>query len=266
MDIVGLVPVGGLANRLQPIPGSKALLPIGYREMEDQSLRPKPVSMYLLEKYRQAGATKCFFILRKGKWDIPAYYGAGADKDIGMDLAYLIIEIPFGTPYSLDQAFPFTKHDLVLLGFPDIMIGPDNLYEKLLQKLTATQADVVVGLYRVHSEAQARGTDMVETDPTGKITNIFIKPDATQLTHAWVNAVWTPNFTAFMHEYLQEDLEKRKKDPEIPEIYVGHMMQAAVEAGLTVQALRFDNETFQDIGTPEGWAKAYEEYSIRNKI
>ncbi len=263
MNIVGLVPVGGLANRLQPIPGSKALLPVGYRKMPDGSLRPKPVSMYLLEKYRKAGATQSFLILRKGKWDIPAYYGTGSDPDIDMDLAYLIIEIPYGTPYSLDQAYPFVKNDVVLLGFPDIMIGPEDLYGQLLETLEETQADLVVGLYKVESETQARGTDMVETDHEGRITHIFIKPETTSLTHAWVNAAWTPAFTAFMHEYLQKDIRNRNDNPDLPEIYVGHVVQAAVEAGLKVQTRRFDGFDFLDIGTPDGWTKAYKEHSMQ---
>jgi len=263
MDIVGLVPVGGLANRLQPIPGSKALLPIGYRKMPDGSLRPKPVSMYLLEKYRKAGASKSFFILRKEKWDIPAYYGTGSDPDIDMDLAYLIIEIPYGTPYSLDQAYPFVKNDLVLLGFPDIMIGPDDLYSQLVEKLQDSSADAVVGLYSVKDETQARGTDMVEIDSKGLVTNIYIKPQSTQLAYAWVNAAWKPTFTEFMHNYLQEDLSKRNAGSEMPEIYVGHVVQAAVQAGLKVQTIHFGGYSFQDIGTPEGWAKAYEQFSTR---
>jgi len=261
MDIVGLVPVGGQANRLQPIPGSKALLPVGYRNMPDGSVRPKPVSLYLLDKYKLAGASRTYFILRKGKWDIPEYYGCGSAVDINMHLAYLIIEIPYGTPYSLDQAYPFIKNDIVLLGFPDIMIGPDTLYKELLAEMDRSGADIVVGLYEVQSQQQARGTDMVDWDIDGKIRHIHIKPKSTTLRHAWVNAVWKPRFSEFMHEHLAEDFLLRQHDPQMKEIYVGRIVQAAVEAGLHVQAYLFPQHTFLDIGTPEGWAYAYKNYS-----
>ena len=83
---------------------------------------PKVVSHYLLDKYKAAGIKKVYFILRKGKWDIPQYYGDGSVID--MDIAYLLMNHPYGHPFTLDQAFPFTRNNLVAFGFPDILDIP----------------------------------------------------------------------------------------------------------------------------------------------
>ena len=99
-EVVGLIPAGGKAARIAPLPCSKELYPIGLRPADDgHGSRPKVVSHYLLEKMRFAGITKAYIVLRPGKWDIPAYFGDGALLNI--DLAYLMLGAPFGV-YSLD--------------------------------------------------------------------------------------------------------------------------------------------------------------------
>ena len=70
MDIVGLMPAGGQAMRIAPLPCSKELYPIGFRLIaEDGSLRPKVACHYLLEKMQLAGINKVYIILRDGIWD-----------------------------------------------------------------------------------------------------------------------------------------------------------------------------------------------------
>ena len=100
MDIVGLMPAGGQAMRIAPLPCSKELYPIGFRLIaEDGSLRPKVACHYLLEKMQLAGINKVYIILRDGKWDIPAYLGDGTMLD--MHLSYLMMRLPFGVPYTI---------------------------------------------------------------------------------------------------------------------------------------------------------------------
>jgi glucose-1-phosphate thymidylyltransferase len=47
-------------------------------------------------------------ILREGKWDIPAYFNDGTAL-LDMHLAYLMMRQPFGSPFTLDQAYPFAR-------------------------------------------------------------------------------------------------------------------------------------------------------------
>ena len=86
-EVIGLIPCGGFASRIAPLPCSKEILPVGLLKTADGLLRPKVVSHYLLEKLQQGGVRKAFFILRKGKWDIPEYYGDGSS--VGMDIGLL---------------------------------------------------------------------------------------------------------------------------------------------------------------------------------
>ena len=54
-EVIGLLPAGGQAKRIAPLPFSKELYPIGFRRLdEDDNLRTKVVSHYLLEKMRLA--------------------------------------------------------------------------------------------------------------------------------------------------------------------------------------------------------------------
>lgn len=70
-------------------------------------MRPKAVSQYLLEKMRQAEVKKAYFILCEGKRDIPQCFGGEAAFDL--DLGYLMMWLPFGLPYALDQAYSFVS-------------------------------------------------------------------------------------------------------------------------------------------------------------
>ena len=98
-ELIGLIPAGGQATRIAPLPCSKEIFPVGFRKInEEEEVRPKAVCHYLLEKMRLAGVTKSFIILREGKWDIPTYLGDGTLLD--MHLAYLMMGLPYGAPYT----------------------------------------------------------------------------------------------------------------------------------------------------------------------
>jgi len=255
-EVIGLLPAGGQATRIAPLPCSKELYPVGFRRVdEDHSLRPKVVCHYLLEQMRLAGINKAYVVLREGKWDIPTYLGDGTM--LGMHLAYLMMRLPFGAPYTLDQAFPFVQDALVALGFPDIMFQPDDAFVQLLAQQAATKADVVLGLFPTD---QPHAADMVEWDDSGQVRRIVIKPAQTDLRYAWIIAVWTPAFTHFMHAYLVA-IQKGAQDkasngkPKPRELFVGHVIQAAIEAGLRVEKLLFPDGSYRDIGTPDNLVK-----------
>ena len=197
-DVIGLIPCGGLATRIAPLPCSKELFPIGLHRTANGSSRPKVVSHYLLDQMQKGGVRRAFFILRNGKWDIPQYYGNGAM--VGMDLGYLMMGKPFQDPYTLDAAYPFVRGARVALGFPDILFEPRDAFTRALHRLANTRADLVLGLCRVRDKSIS---DMVAVHRTGAVRGLVIKPKTTRLKLGWVFAVWTSKFTEFMHEYLQ---------------------------------------------------------------
>ncbi len=264
-NIIGLIPAGGRATRIAPLPCSKELYPIGFRQVDEgNSFRPKVVSHYLLEKMRLAGIKNAYIILRAGKWDIPAYFGDG--KMVDMHLAYLIMDLPFGVPYTLDQAYPFVKDAIIVLGFPDVIFQPGEAYIQLLAKQVETNADIVLGLFPAY---QPNNTDMVEFDSNGRICFIHIKPDNSQLEYAWNIAVWAPSFTHFMHEYIlsrHNILNDRRVDTNLEEkkeLHVSEVIQAAIENDMHIDTVLFKDGNFLDIGTPEDMVKTVK---ILNRI
>lgn len=248
-EVIGLIPAGGQATRISPLPASKELYPIGFRHLESGQVRPKVVAHYLLDNLRLAGITKTYFVLRPGKWDIPAYFGGGAMCE--MSLGYLVAQLPYGVPYTLDQAYPFVKHAIVAFGFPDILFQPQDKFVHLLARQAATGADVVIGAVPF---ADSRKGGMIDFDAAGRVHHLVEKPPESELRHSWCSAVWTPAFTEFMHQFLADVEEKRQIAPDDPvfqrEIPLGDVIQAAIHSGLHVEAEVFPHGQFLDIGTP----------------
>ncbi len=89
---------------------------------------------------------------------------------------------------------------------------------------------------------------------------IVIKPISTKLRYSWIIAVWTPVFTQFMHEYLRQYLFDKKeiKDRKkiVKEIFVGDVVQAAIDNNIIAETVSFENGSFLDIGTPNDLLKA----------
>jgi glucose-1-phosphate thymidylyltransferase len=243
-NVIGLLPAGGQATRLSPLPLSKELYPLGFRTSADGRTVPKVVSHYLLEKMQRAGIAKAFFILRLGKWDIPAYYGDGAL--VQMRLGYLTVHVPYGVPYTLDQAYPFLQGATVAIGFPDILFQPENAYAALLERLARGGADVVLGLFPTKNFRKA---GMVQFDEIGRVQQIVEKPQQTDLTYMWAIAVWSPRFTEFLHEFVSGPIP----ETEVP---IGDVIQAGINAGLRVEAETFPDGSYLDVGTPDDLARA----------
>ena len=260
-SIIGLIPAAGKASRIQPLPCSKELLPIGFQSVGSaqgvMALRPKAVSQYLMESMHHAGVRKAYVVLNRQKWDIPAYYGPGALT--GIDLAYVITDYPYGAPFSLKQAFPFVSDATILFGFPDIRLTPVDAFTRLLKRKFETGADLVLGLFRAQDPSKM---DMVRLDDYGNIVAVDIKPTITTLTYTWIIAAWSPVFTAFMQAYLDEvepglKLERQKTPTDHQtEYYMGHVIQAALDSDLKIEHVIFEKGTYVDIGTPESLVSA----------
>src|SRR6185295_12017873 len=110
MTLVGLIPAAGRAERLGPLPCSKELLPIGFRETP-RGPAPKVAGHYLLERFRAGGVRRIFMVLHESKWDVPRYFGAGEIADV--TLAYFFIPGSRSVPETLDRAYPFIQDSIV---------------------------------------------------------------------------------------------------------------------------------------------------------
>lgn len=246
-EFIGIVPAAGQAVRIAPVPCSKEIYPIGFgATASDGIARPKVAGEYLLEKFSNADVTRALIILRKGKWDIPQYFGDGSK--MGMDLAYLIMGNPGGVPFTVDQAFSFVENKIVVFGFPDILFSEQGAFNSLIQCQSNSDADIVLGLFPCGAILHA---DRVDVQEDGWVRQVFTRSSSTHLRNTWGIAVWTSRFTNFLHGFLVPP----KAHPEA-ELSLSGVIQAGLEHGLKIQSVIVSHKPFLDIGTLEGLAQA----------
>lgn len=252
-ELVGLIPAAGLAKRISPLPGSKELFPIGFRELEVDGhicLRPKVISQYLLDNMFGAGVDKLWIVLGKGKWDIMDYYGDGSG--FGGHIAYLSIDQSWGMPYTLDQAYSWVKKSTVLFGMPDTIFTPSDTFAQLLARHQETRADVTLGIF---STEKPYKLSPVTLTASGQVLDIVDKPTQTDVMNTWGCACWEPSFTELMHTYLSA------KIPSQQETTLTDVFQAAMTAGLSVQGVHFTDGEYIDVGTPDDLVQAVHRFS-----
>ncbi len=257
-ELVGIVPAAGSAKRISPLPCSKEIFPVGFYKNENIfGSRPKAAAQHLLEKMQMAGAQKAFIVIRKGKWDIPAYF---TNCDFKLPpLAFISISSTSSVPFTIDQAFPFINNAVILFGFPDILSVPDDCFRRLLCAQNVSNADIVLGLYEADKPQKM---DMVELDSDKRVRSIHVKPNETALSYTWIIAVWVPRFTFFMHQFLTEWApagEKRlphSSNSSPKELYMGDVIQAAIDNNLSVGKVIFQDGKYIDIGTPDDLEEA----------
>ncbi len=252
-EIIGLIPAAGQAMRISPLPGSKEIFPIGFREMMvngNQELRPKVVSQYLLDNMFNAGASKIWMVLRKGKWDIAQYYGDGLEY--GGQIAYLVTERLWGMPFTLNQAFPFLGDATVLFGMPDTIFTPADAFARMVVFHRQMHADVTLGIFPTDRPTKLC---VVDLNDDGKVLSMVDKPAQTHLRSAWGSACWSSRFSCFMNDYLQ------KRTPPEHEVVQAEVFLAAMKAGLVVNGVNFIEGEYIDIGTPDDLIKAVHRFS-----
>lgn len=255
MRVIGVIPGGGSGQRMAPLPCSKELLPLGFRSTE-QGPRPRVIASYLLESLREASAEQVYWLIDRSKTDIVSYFGDGAD--VGLQLAYAPTRASPSVVHTLNGARDFLRDAHVLFGFPDIVFEPAHALRSLRERLLRTRADAVLGAVPAPPEQVG---DRVHLDPSGRALEVRIKPTGSTWPHIWMLAAWAPSFTQFLQRWLAE----RSTDTAVlsgtaSELYLGHVMQAGIEAGLSIEVETFLRGSFIDVGTPAGFARALERY------
>lgn len=152
MAVVGLIPAAGLAERLQPLEGSKEMVSLGGRPVMDQ----------LVDRMREA-ADEIVVITRPEKHDVIEHAG---------ELGLCVVE---GQPDSVSESLILglrgvTAGDNVLLGFPDTLWEPSDGFAQLLDALD--DADVALGVFE--SEEPER-SDVVVIDGD-RVEAVDVKP------------------------------------------------------------------------------------------
>jgi len=248
-ELIGIIPAGGIASRMGKLPCSKEVLPF-----PGKTGRPSVMSENLIRYYKLAGIQNLYFIIRNGKWDIPGYFMDGAE--FNMNIAYLLVNLPFGTPFTINQAYPFIKNNLVALGFPDVIFKPENAFLQLKNQFLRTDSDIILGIV---PNSNYLTSDMIEFNEQGKINNIIIKQNRPDLRFGWFIAIWRPSFSLYMKKYLADWLLKnpdgkvKLPDGTFREIYLGDIIRDSLKDGMQVDHLLFNEGFYKDLGTRDVW-------------
>ena len=254
-QVVGVIPGGGSGQRLAPLPCSKELLPLGFRATP-QGPRPRVIASYLVDALREAGVEQVYWLLDRSKTDIVMYFGGGTE--FGVQLAYAPTEASPSVVHTLVSAAAFLRGRHVLFGFPDIVFEPPGALAVLRRRLFERGADVVLGAVPAPPEVAA---DRVRVGPEGRALEIRIKPPNSEWPEVWILAAWAPSFTRFLELWLPARTPSgAARGTAAPELYLGHALQAAIDAGMSIEVVTFQDGSFIDVGTAPGFARALHRY------
>lgn len=255
MSIVGILPAAGRGIRLGPLPFSKELFPLGYERVANEQAEvtlPHVVSQHVIQGLRQAGVTRCFFIVGPYKEDLIRYYGDGSR--LGMQFAYLLQEIQSGMPAALDLVWPWLGPDtLTVFGMPDTIFEPQNAFGRLLEAHQRDGNDVTLGAFPTDKPWKY---GMLDWDEKGNVFDLVDKPLETRLTYMWGIGCWSYRFATLMHTYLQAPKKPRK------EVVLSDIFEAALEEKLQVRAVPFPQGSYLDIGTPDDLVQALKRFHL----
>ncbi|KAF0191099.1 MAG: dTDP-glucose pyrophosphorylase [Gammaproteobacteria bacterium] len=235
-----------------------------HREDADQKPRLKVACEYLLQNMACAEINTIYMVIRKEKWDIPAYFEGYPPSSNG-HIAYLVNGGTPGVPYTVDQVYPFVHDKLTAVGFPDILFNEKQAFKKLLDHLEADRADIVLGLFPAD---QPEHSDLVEYDNHHVVRKIVIKPTQTDLKYTWGIAVWAPAFSDFLHQFLRDYRRNisgaaATANGGASELHLGDVIQAAVDKNFSVKALHVSDEPYIDIGRVDNYIKAIQRFLLQ---
>jgi NDP-sugar pyrophosphorylase family protein len=155
MAIVGVIPAAGYATRLQPLSGSKEMLPVLGR----------PVMDYVIGRMRRGGCTELRIVTRPEKEDVIAHA-----EELG---ASTVLGYPSTTSESFAQGLAgLAPEEIVLLGWPDTIWDPEDGYCPLVAAVEGGH-EIALGLFQT---PDLERSDVVTFDDAGRVTGIHIKP------------------------------------------------------------------------------------------
>src|ERR1700761_2871820 len=230
----GIIPAAGKGSRIQPLPFSKELLPVGTLERDGRPPRPRAVSDYLIERLVLGGATRLCFVISTAKSDILNYYGGSV---YGTPVCYCVQPEPLGLCDAIFRALPVVDaKEPVLIGLPDTIWFPADA----LQSLPSDRLSLL--LFPVE---QPQFFDSVVADDSGRVQEIQVKVETPASNWIW-GALKMPGATLHaLHELW------RKRGDE----YIGTLINAWMAEGNQAWAVR-GGTSYLDIGAISGYLEA----------
>ncbi|HUX67564.1 MAG TPA: sugar phosphate nucleotidyltransferase [Terriglobales bacterium] len=239
--MLGIVPAAGQAARLQPLGGSKELLPLGLAPAggEPAGGGLRAVADFLLERMWLAGAERICLVVAADKPDLLRYFGGRGPAG---KLFFAVQPRPAGLCDAVFRAAQLVRPDEpVLLGLPDTVWYPRTAFQN-------GQRD---GVHLItFPVAHPEEFDAVEPAGEERVARIEVKRPGDACRRVW-GAITAPG-----RDFLALERLWRRRGAQ--DQYLGHLLNAWIEAGHPVS---FDRQGthYWDIGTPAGYARALAE-------
>ncbi len=235
--MLGIVPAAGSATRMQPLSGSKELLPLGRHDGAGEAAGAiRVVSDYLVERMLLAGADRLCFIISGDKGDLVRYY---ARSRWGGRIFFALQPQPSGLCDAVFRAAPLVRaREAVLIGLPDTVWYPRDAFAQRLR------AGVHLITFPV---ARPEEFDAVEEAPTGVVRRIEVKTPGSPTRRVW-GAITAPG-----EVFLRLERFWRACDGQAQ--FLGDLFNAWIASGELVTCDR-QGSRYWDIGTPAGYEQA----------
>jgi glucose-1-phosphate thymidylyltransferase len=231
----GVIPIAGAGSRIQPLAFSKELLPVGSR-IEGDTLRPRAVSEYLIERMVGGGVNKLCFVISSRKSDILEYYSSGV---CGAEIVYVVQPEPLGFCDAIFRSITvIPSTESVAVGLPDTVWFPEDGIARLPDDILS---------FLLFPVSNPQFFDAVVTNNAGSVTEIQVKQQDAQ-TH-WIWGAFKMPGTVFY------ELHSLWQQPNRKDEYFGTLVNAYLAQGGQALGLRA-GEAYVDVGTLNGYREA----------
>lgn len=238
--MLGIIPAAGSATRMQPLGGSKELLPLGrHPAAGERAGALRVVSEYLLERMLLAGADRVCFIVAGDKPDLLRFYAHSAWVE---QVFFALQPEPAGLCDAVFRAAPLVRPpEPVLIGLPDTVWYPRTAFANGLRE------DVHLITFPA---ARPQEFDAVIESAPGQVARVEVKRPGSANRRVW-GAITAPG-----EGFLR--LHKFWRTRGHQEQFLGDLFNAWIAAGERVSC-DHQGTHYWDIGTPAGYERALAE-------
>jgi glucose-1-phosphate thymidylyltransferase len=242
---IGVVPAAGSGSRLGPLAYPKELLPLRFDRSTDGTLQPSLAIEHSLSAIAHADVKICGVVISPSKTEIVRYLGDGTR--CGVPLAYVVQPTPQGLVQAVHQVqAALGRHgDIFCLALPDTVFTPVTALARVRRYFIEAQLDLALGVFPTEV-ASHLGPVVIGQD--GAVLRVLEKPPDPPCNNTWGIAVWAGAFSALLHDACPT----RHVSVDVP---LGVLFQRALELGLRVGAVSFEDGTYHDLGTVAGLAR-----------
>jgi dTDP-glucose pyrophosphorylase len=241
----GIIPAAGAGTRIQPLPFSKELLPVGYNR-KGENVYPKTICEYLIGRMSIGGVTTLCVIISHEKNDIVKLL---KNKYDNINICYVVQDKPLGLCDALFRASGIlTPQDLVMIGLPDTIWYPEDAF------VGCEDDNFTLILFPVDNPEQF---DSVIIDENDTVQQVLVKNKECKERWIW-GAMKMPGHVFFaLYELWIRDLQKDE--------YLGTLINKYIKEGGCVKGKKIGTY-YGDVGTVNGYSNVLEKIVFRSDL